>query len=153
MSLKKWICPASNIIDLLQFLCCVHLLHKAGMSNQEVLCRIQATTAKKCTRARCIWRVVVFPLFFRRSRCFQFCHCLSSLMLWSRNSARNLLPRWCDITLLLSTEREFSLVQDSMRLQVHINGKVSNAQNSYSKIKYQYRNLSIFFSDNYPSGS
>ena len=33
-----------------KFLCCVHLLPKAGAWNKEVLCRSQATTATKWTK-------------------------------------------------------------------------------------------------------
>ena len=78
-SLKKWICPVSNYIDLYlisfnlsnvgeifwvksyrtvskfrkrkrKFLCRVHPLDKAGEWNWEVPWRSRATTAKKCTK-------------------------------------------------------------------------------------------------------
>ena len=44
-----------------RFLCCGHLLHKAGAWNMEVSCdcRSRATTAKKCTEAWRTCRVVV----------------------------------------------------------------------------------------------
>ena len=35
-----------------QFLCCVHLLHKAGSWNKEISCRRGAMMAKKCTKSR-----------------------------------------------------------------------------------------------------
>ena len=77
---KKWIRTVSNLIDLIflsnlpivgeifwvksertvpkfrkrkrKFLCCAHLIHKAGAWNWEVSCRSRATTAKKCTKKR-----------------------------------------------------------------------------------------------------
>ena len=63
----------------------------------------------------------------------------------------------------LLRERELALVQDSMSLPVHINGKVYHAQNSYSnkkkirtimglKNQISIQKSSIFFGDNYPSG-
>ena len=36
----------------LKFLCCAHVLHKAGAWNWEVSCRGRATTAEKCTKKR-----------------------------------------------------------------------------------------------------
>ena len=74
-----------------KFLCCVHLLHKAGAWNKEVSCRSRATMAENVQKGMmhvqscCIANLNL--LLFCPSHCPCHCDCLSSILLWSRNFA------------------------------------------------------------------